>query len=168
MYNLNVYSIPRKYFIIEYQLKDLSNIEYFKNIIDKNTGEYDYVTNVKGRMTSFKQFVKDKIFFTVMDEVKDLFDVMNYGELYLKDAWGNILQNKDSVEEHAHECTVSGILYLTEGGPGTYFKEANKLIEEKIGKVVLFSPDLMHSVKQSDTPSKRYTLAFNFEKVHKW
>ena len=71
---------------------------------------------------------------------------------------------------HDHELTsaFSGILYLTEGGPGTFFHEHNITIEEEIGKFILFHPRLMHSVKKIENDIERITVAFNMDKIKLW
>ena len=64
-------------------------------------------------------------------------NVLNIKDSRLVDAWGNILKKGGAVTEHTHgPAVISGILYLTEGGPGTYFREFNKTVEEKIGKKI--------------------------------
>ena len=64
---------------------------------------------------------------------------------------------------HNHRYNhISGTLYLTENGPGTYFPQFNKTVVEKIGKFVFFSSEANHSVAKSNVKQKRYTVACNF------
>jgi hypothetical protein len=59
-------------------------------------------------------------------------------------------------------------LYLTEGGPGTYFKEYDLLVEEEVGKYILFHPLLKHSVQKIENNIERITIAFNMNEVKTW
>ena len=55
-YTVTTQSIKKDLFIIEYQIKDLSFINDFKSLIDKNVGALSYKTNVKGKMTHWDFF----------------------------------------------------------------------------------------------------------------
>ena len=59
-------------------------------------------------------------------------------------------------------------LYLTEGGPGTYFKDFDTTIKEEYGKVVLFDPLLLHQVVPSNLQNTRITMAFNCYEKKPW
>ena len=59
-------------------------------------------------------------------------------------------------------------MYLTEGGPGTYFKEYDLLIEEEIGKYILFHPFLKHKVEKIKNNIERVTVAFNMNQLKDW
>jgi hypothetical protein len=85
----------------------------------------------------------------------------------INEAWGNICKKGDEVLEHNHRGTTSfcGILYLTENGPGTFFKDLNINVDEKIGKFVLFHPILFHQVKKIENDIERITVAFNMNEV---
>lgn len=168
-FKLEVAKIENFGFIIEYQFENLNFVDILKKEIKNNVGSMDYKTNVKGKMTDFKQFVKNKIFNDLLKECIDVTYVLNIPKSNLVDAWGNILKKGDSVEEHSHyKCSLSGVLYLTENGPGTYFPQFNKTVDEKIGKVVLFNGNALHSVPVYKGNEDRYTIAFNFEEVAPW
>jgi hypothetical protein len=82
--------------------------------------------------------------------------------MYLHSAWGNILQNNDEVKLHSHQpALLSGILYLTENGPGTNFPDFNMVLKEKIGKIVFFNSEINHFVQKTNLIEKRYTISFN-------
>ena len=166
---LNVAKIETLVFLIEYQFKDLSFVETLKKEIKSNVGSMDYKTNVKGKMTPFKEFIYNKILINLLRECIEVTHVLNLPKCSLKEAWGNILKKGDSVTCHTHRNhIISGILYLTEKGPGTYFPQLNKTIDEKIGKIVLFSGNLLHSVPVYKGNEDRYTIAFNFNELHPW
>jgi hypothetical protein len=169
-FTLNVTKVEKWLFLIEYQLKNLNFVDILKKEIKNKVGSMDYKTNVKGKMTNFTEFVNNEILINILKECTKVTNVLNLPpKSVLKDAWGNILKKGDSVQPHTHDGhTVSGILYLTENGPGTYFKEFNKTIDEKIGKIVLFNGDALHSVPVYNGNEDRYTIAFNFEEMTPW
>jgi hypothetical protein len=172
MYNLITTEIKVPLWIIEYQFKDLSFVENLKKEIDKNVGELSYKTKVKARMTDWKTFNKNEIFLSLLNKTLPVFKTISINDSYLEESWGNLMENNDYVEFHNHlEYSFSGILYLTENGPGTYFPEFDKVIEEKIGKIVFFSSFAKHGVKplkNKNKKEKRYTIAFNFKEVKPW
>jgi hypothetical protein len=169
MYNLQVKKLEKHIFLTEYQFKDISFVEYFKNLIDQKVGIYDGKTNVKGKMTSFKCFVGDKELHKLLIESTEFLKISHFQPTYLDEAWGNILGKGDKVLYHTHWSMVySGILYLTEGGPGTHFPQFDYTVKEKIGKMVFFSGEAYHGVKETNKNQKRYTLAFNFAEKVPW
>jgi hypothetical protein len=169
MYNVSLATIQKKLYLIEHQLNDLSFIEDFKTLIDNNVSNLSYKTNVKGKMTAWSLFCDNKVFINIIKNCSEILGFFENKGLACNSAWGNILKGEDEVIMHNHpEAIVSGIIYLTENGPGTYFPQFNKTIEEKIGKIVFFSPEAMHSVTKSKLNEKRYTLAFNFVEHHSW
>lgn len=169
MYNLNITKIEKWLFLLEYQFKDLSFVNILKKEIDKKVGEFDFKTNVKGRMTKFEEFIYNPILIKLLEETTPFSHVLNIKDSRLVEAWGNILKKGGAVTEHTHgSASISGILYLTEGGPGTYFREFNKTVEEKIGKIVFFSGLAKHSVAPTILNEDRYTISFNFIETKDW
>ena len=143
-YTVTTQPITKNLFIIEHQLTNLSFINNFKTLIDKNVGPLNYKTNVNGQ----------------------IFNSFNFRAMTLSQAWGNIIEKGDEVMMHNHRYnSVSGVLYLTENGPGTYFPQFNKTIVEKIGKFVFFSAEADHGVAKSNVKQKRYTIACNFIEI---
>jgi hypothetical protein len=163
MYNVTSISIEKKLHIIEHQLDDLSFVDNFKTLIDNNISDWSYKTNVKGKMTNIDFFCKNDILRNIFTKCNEHLKYFSKNTIGLIEAWGNILEGDEEVIPHIHYGSkVCGILYLTEGGPGTYFEQFNKTVEEKIGKIVFFSPEAKHGVVKSNLNNKRYTLAFNF------
>tara|TARA_R100000479_G_C6377146_1_gene199473 strand:+ start:210 stop:740 length:531 start_codon:yes stop_codon:yes gene_type:complete len=144
--------------------------------IDEGVGNLNYQTNVKAQMTPFNYFDTNKNFLQFINEIKPEFEKQITDRLQialkLKEAWGIKMQGKqDHVIAHNHDHsrnTISGILYLTSSGPGTYFPELDYKVKENKGKFVLFNSFLMHSVEQSYLKTNRYTIAFNFEEHTEW
>jgi hypothetical protein len=171
MYNVEFATVEKKIFLIEHQLNDLSFVEDFKNLIDINISELSYKTNVKGKMTKWDTFVNNKDFQKIILNSADIIEHFAKDGAYCDNAWGNKLENDDEVILHHHigqDIIISGILYLTEDGPGTYFKEFNKTIKEKIGKLVFFSSEAYHGVSKSNLNKTRYTLSFNLRKLNEF
>jgi hypothetical protein len=133
-----------------------------KNCIQENKNK----TNVKGEMTSFGFFNKDPDFLIflkeIVNELKKCVGPQEGVEIY--NSWGNILSKEDDyVSEHNHKQTtlISGVLHLTEEGPGLYFKDFDFTLKEQIGRFILFHPDTRHEVKKFKYTQPRISLAFN-------
>ena len=166
MYNVEFASVEKKIFLIEHQLTDLSFVEDFKNLIDfKVSNLNSYKTNVLGKMTEWDTFTSNETFQKIITSNQDILKCFIKDKaLYCDDAWGNKLENNDEVIPHNHnKSAIAGIIYLTEGGPGTYFPEFKKIIKEKIGKIVFFDGLALHSVPKSNLNKARYTLSFNLK-----
>jgi len=151
-------------FLEEYYLKDTNLINNLKEIIKNNISKHtSYKTNVQGKMTDWKFFIKNNVF-------KPIEEVLYKYKIY--QAWGNVLTKGEHVLEHDHIgeedhntiYNISGVLYLTDIKPGTYFKEFNKTIDPEIGKIIIFDNKYRHSVDKCDTNEERITLAFNGRK----
>ena len=169
MYKLEVVKIEKWLYLLEYQFKDLSFVNILKKEIDNNVGALDYKTNVKGQMTKFDAFVNNELFTNILRECLHVSNVLNIKDSRLTEAWGNILKKGGEVQAHRHNpAVISGILYLTEDGPGTYFYEFNKTVEEKIGKIVFFSGSALHQVLPFKLNKNRYTLGFNLHEIKGW
>ena len=152
----------KQMFYDEYKITDTEYLKSLQTEIKNNTiKSLRNRTNVKGQMTYWNYFIDKKIF----NKVKDI----TY-KYFWYDAWGNILNKNDYVEEHDHitvnpkiklPCSHSGILYLTDQEPGTYFKKYDVTIKPELGKIIIFKSNVLHSVKKCDTSKERITLAFN-------
>jgi len=152
----------------------IDNQEIINNLIDfiKNSKneELSYKTHVKGHFTGFKSLIENKDFNNFLKIIQENIKIIFKENFIISDAWGNICKKGEEVSEHNHGSTTGfcGILYLTEGGPGTYFKEHDLLVEEKIGKYVLFHPELFHKVEKITTDIERITVAFNMNEIKSW
>jgi hypothetical protein len=152
----------------------INNEELIKNLIEvvkKNKDhKLSYKTHVNGHFTGFKSLVQNNEFITFLKEIRENIKIVYNGNFIIQDAWGNIFKIGEEVTEHAHEGVngFCGILYLTKEGPGTYFKEYDLLIKEEVGKYILFSPSLKHSVKKIENDIERITIAFNMKELKNW
>lgn len=98
-------------------------------------------------------------------------------------SWGNIVGHGQNIHYHRHNNSyISGSFYLTEGSPfnilnnvhGDLFGFVPEVedkenfrswdsfnINPKPGRIVLFPSGMQHCVLPSDSPEKRYSIAFN-------
>jgi hypothetical protein len=163
MYQVHVKEIIKKCFVIEYKIKDLKHISYLKNKIDSSSFENTNKTNVKGKMTNWKEFTNNKVFINILNNATNNFNFFNLNKSFLAEAWGNLLKKNEEVKLHSHkDSEFCGIMYLTDNGPGTHFPEIDMVIKEEIGKIVFFSGELSHFVPKIKDKKDRYTIAFNF------
>jgi hypothetical protein len=151
-----------------YDKNIINNLIYFiKNYKDT---ELSYKTNVQGIFTGFNSLNENGDFINFLKIIQPEIKSIYFDNFEIKNAWGNICKKGDEVLEHNHGGVTGfcGILYLTENGPGTYFKEHDLLVNEEIGKFILFSPILKHSVKKIENDIERITVAFNMHEIKKW
>jgi hypothetical protein len=169
--NLQLKDITRETFLLTGEINDnkiINNLIHFvKNNKDK---ELYHKTNVKGHFTGFTSLIHNEDFHSFLKLIKPPIQVIYKNNFIISEAWGNVCEFNDEVIEHDHRGTSAfcGILYLTEGGSGTFFKDFNITIEEKIGRYVLFHPFLLHSVEKNTTNFERITIAFNMNQVKPW
>jgi hypothetical protein len=170
-FNLIAKEIVRETFLLTGEIEDKNIIENLKKFIRNNKDEeLSKKTHVKGHFTGFRSLIQNDYFIQFLEKIKNNITMIYKGNFLIMNAWGNILNCGEEVTEHNHNgvTAFSGILYLSEGGPGTYFKDYNLTIEEKIGKYVLFSPILYHSVEKVNIDLERITLAWNCDEIKGW
>ena len=156
-------------FLYEEQLENI-NVNYFidkiKNNIDK---DLSHKTNVKGKMTGWYCFRNDPNMKNLLGTANSLVSILKLPPIRLDECWGTWSSTSVETLEHKHTpADVSAILYLTEGGPGTFFPQFNINIEEKIGKIVFFHADTLHSVRKCKLKKDRFLISFNFNKLKFW
>jgi len=170
-FELNIKEILKETYILTGKIDNeqlIKNLIYF---VKKNKDEnLSYKTNVKGHFTGFKSLILNNEFLTFLKNIQENIKIIHKTNFIVNDAWGNICKIGEEIIEHNHDGTTGfcGILYLTEGGPGTYFKEYDLLIKEEIGKYILFHPILNHSVQKIENNIERITIAFNMNRVKEW
>jgi hypothetical protein len=170
-FELKVKEILKKTYILTGKI---NNEQLIKNLVDfvkKNKDKnLSYKTNVKGHFTGFQSLIRNDDFLTFLKNIQENIKIIYQDNFIIQEAWGNICKIGEEVTEHDHGGITGfcGILYLSEGGPGTYFKEYDLLIKEEIGKYLLFHPSLKHSVKKIENDIERITIAFNINQVREW
>ena len=172
-YTINIMPKQLDLFLLESKIQDMSCINYFKKKIDAGVinSDNNKKTNVKGKMTDWKYFNDDEVLHKFLREINHLMFkfVLPHQKLLLQSSWGNILQGEDYVEQHDHiGANISGVLYLTDIGPGLDFPDFKRTIKEETGKFILFHPNSSHGVKKTNLKEKRYTLAFNVYATNYW
>ena len=172
MIELKIKPIEIDHYILTGQINDFSLINILKEKIKEKvkTSNLNYKTNVKGMFTGFKAFVEVEDFHKFIQSIKKEILIICKKNFLIQDAWGNIYFKDGEAIMHNHDGNdgFCGILYLTEGGPGTYFPQFDMNVEEKIGRFVLFHPLLDHEVKKIDKDIERITIAFNTNLVKNW
>jgi hypothetical protein len=170
-FNLQVKEISQETFILIGKINEKKIINNLINTI-KNTKDNSLSnkTYVKGNFTGFKSLIENESFINFLKMIQKEIKIIYPNHFKITEAWGNICKQGDEIMEHNHKGVNAfcGILYLTENGPGTYFKEYDLLITEEIGKFVLFHPYLLHSVSKLEKNIERITLAFNIEEIKDW
>lgn len=169
-FNLEVKDIIKEAFLLTGKIDDKEIINNLIDFVRNNKDEnLSYKTSVKGHFTGFKSLIKNSFFLDFLKIIQPQISIIFSKNFIIKDAWGNILKKGEEVLEHMHDNNAfCGLLYLTDTGPGTYFKEYNLTVTEEIGKYVLFSPTLIHSVKKIETDIERTTVAFNMGSIKDW
>jgi len=168
-FELKIKEIPLQNFLLTSKINNkeiINNLIYF--IKNNKNEELSYKTFVKGHFTGFKSLIENKDFHSFLKIISPQIKFIYNENFEIFDAWGNICRYGEEVVEHDHHRNTAfcGILYLSEGGPGTYFKDYDITIEEEIGKYVLFHPNLIHKVKKIEKNIERITLAFNMNRFN--
>jgi hypothetical protein len=160
-------------FILINEINNIDLINKLKNVIKQKVKEVPKnqpKTHVKGEFTGFQSLNNHALYHEFLYLIKEDIKKICKTNFTIDDAWGNVYKKGDEATEHDHGGVDAfcGILYLTEGGPGTYFKEHDLTVEEKIGRYVLFHPILRHSVKPLTENIERVTMAFNNNRIKDW
>lgn len=170
-FELKVKNVSLETFILTGKINNHILINNLINFIkNKKNNELDYKTNVKGHFTGFKSLIENNDFISFLKEIQENIKIIYRENFVIQDAWGTLCKKEEEVLEHDHIGVTGfcGILYLTEGGPGTYFKQYDLLIKEEIGKYILFHPFLKHKVEKIKNNIERMTVAFNMNQLKDW
>jgi hypothetical protein len=170
-FELKVKEILKETFILTGKINNEQLIKNLIEIVKKNKDEnLSYKIHGVGHFTGWKTLVQNNEFMSFLENIQKNIKIIHQDNFAIDEAWGNICKKGEEITEHDHSGTFGfcGILYLTEGGPGTYFKEYDLLIKEEVGKYILFSPSLKHSVKKIENNIERITIAFNMSKIREW
>ena len=157
--------IEREYFFIS-GIFDI-DAKYFKKRIDEGVqhSTYNYKTNVKGMRTDWEFFNEDKNFRTLLLQIMDYLEQLNFAlePCKLKHSWGIIEKFGDFTNKHKHApAYFSGNLYLNDHHQKLYFPEIKQEITPKKGRFVIFSSFLVHHTKRNLLDAAKYAIAFNF------
>jgi hypothetical protein len=170
-FDLKVKDILKETYILTGKINDKNIINNLINFVKNNKDEkLSYLTNVKGHFTGFKSLIDNENFINFLKIIQENIKIIFKDNFIIQEVWGNLCKINDEIIEHDHSGVTGfcGILYLSENGPGTYFKEHDLLIKEEVGKYILFHPLLKHSVEKIKNDIERITIAFNMLTVKKW
>jgi hypothetical protein len=169
-FELTVKDIKLETFILTGKILDEKVLNNLINIVKKTKDDkLSYKTHVKGHFTGFNSLIKNEDFHSFLKIIQPYIYTIYNKNFVISDAWGNICKKGEEVTEHDHNgAAFCGILYLSNGGPGTYFRDYDITIKEEIGKYVLFHPKLLHCVQKIENDIERITVAFNMGKIKDW
>jgi len=157
--------IERDYFFVTGNLKVDS--KYFIKKIEEGihqNNNMNFETNVKGSMTSYNFFEKDKKFYhDIILPIFDMLDEQNFEDkYYLKSGWGFKHNFGDYTKKHTHIPNfLSAAIMLTAHSQFLSFPEINENVESKLGNFVIFSSFLSHGNKRNNLEKPRYGLSLN-------
>lgn len=170
-FDLKVKEITLETFLLVGKINDQNIINNLIDAVEKNKDDkLSYKTNVKGHFTGFKSLINNDHFLNFLKLIQPYIYIVFNKNFIIDEAWGNIIKKGEEITEHAHgnNFAFCGVLYLSNGGPGTYFKDYEMTVNEEVGKFVLFHSKLLHSVKKIEEDIKRITVAFNMKPVKDW
>jgi hypothetical protein len=171
-FELTVKEIKLETFMLTGRILDEKILNNLINAVKNNKDDIlSYKTNVKGHFTGFKSLINNEDLHSFLKLIQPCIFTIYNKNFVISDAWGNICKKGGEIIEHDHgdhDFAFCGILYLSNGGPGTYFRDYDITINEEIGKYVLFHPKLLHCVKKIENDIDRITIAFNMGKIKDW
>ena len=164
-FNLKKLKVQKDVFVLTGKIKNeklLTNLK--KYIIQESSIIYKEGSNVHSERTDFKALINNDEFFGFLKEAKDTITHAWPYDFNVFDAWGCVYKDpSDFRMRHNHLGTTafSGIIYLGNEGPGTFFPELNLTVKEEFGKFVIFTPMLDHEVSRYQYKKPRVIAAFN-------
>ena len=169
-YELKNKDVFLKTFLLIGKINDKKIINNLIDFIKINKKDLTNKTHVQGGFTGFESLTNNENFIDFLKNIKEQINVVYKENFIIRDAWGTYSRLNEEITEHNHAGVdgFCGILYLTKGGPGTYFRDYDLLIEEEVGKYVLFHPILKHRVEKITANIERFTVAFNMVKMMNW
>ena len=169
-FELKIKDIPLETYLLIAEISDMNIINNLKKDIESMSFDTNKETAVKAKFSGWNSLNYNKNFHEFLKLIKPEMKTIFKGDFFIHESWANICCNQDEVVEHNHRGTTAfcGILYLSEGGPGTYFSGLNYTLEEKIGRFALFHPYLNHKVIKLNNDLKRITVAFNMNELPPW
>ena len=159
--------IEQDYFFIEGTL-DL-DCEYFINKIEEGIKKSTIPigkTSVKGGMTDWDFFVKDKKFHPILVEIIDCIEQLKLvkHKFSIQSVWGVRTGFGEYAQEHDHlPSLISGVIYLRDHSQKLCFPQIKKEIIPQCGKFALFSSFLNHYNRRNIIDENKYGIAFNFQ-----
>ena len=164
-YNLKRLKIKKEVFILTSKIYNRELLHKLKDyVIEKSSIIFSKKSNVHSARTDFKALINNDEFFGFLKESRDIIYNAWEKDYVVHDAWGCVYKDPNNFcKRHNHLGTTafSGILYLTDHGPGTYFSELDITVKEEVGKFVIFDPMLYHEVPRYKYTKERVVVSFN-------
>lgn len=142
-----------------------------------------------GAYTSDQQLLNQALFRDVKQEIIGLCREFAKAHSHRVDniaicnSWGNVVAQGENIHYHLHNnAYISGSFYLSDGSPfnilnqhhshlfgfvparipgDNYRNMESFTIKPRPGRIILFPSNLMHCVLPSQSPARRYSIAFN-------
>mgnify|MGYP003139080148 FL=1 len=164
-YNLKRLKIKKEVFILTSKIYNRELLHKLKDyVIEKSSIIFSKNSNVYSARTDFKALINNDEFFGFLKESRDIIYNAWEKDYVVHDAWGCVYKDPNNFcKRHNHLGTTafSGILYLTDHGPGTYFHELDITVKEEVGKFIIFDPMLYHEVPRYKYTKERVIVSFN-------
>jgi len=167
-FKLEVKKFWDKGIFTEFLCEDEALLKRLENKIDQKVGPLNNKTNVRGKMTDWKCFIKDEdfknfvqIFIRHMHNAS--FDIVNNVpplEIIIKDAWGSILNKGDEVWQHIHNDQYASVLYFDDYAP---LQTSAGQFDTKRGLLITIPGKCPHWVDEIKEDFSRKTLVFNWQ-----
>tara|TARA_R100001129_G_C5278007_1_gene236043 strand:- start:238 stop:792 length:555 start_codon:yes stop_codon:yes gene_type:complete len=155
--------------IVRCRILSEAHLQHFERKIRESVGPMDYVTNVRGQMTDWRQFNDDPIFHEYLLMLAERFQASGalneraFRGIDVKDSWGNVLKANETVVEHDHcggTIDYASVIYFDDSeivvGGSTFCNRR--------GHVITLPGHVLHSVGPSEK-EERITLAFNWSMI---
>ena len=143
------------------------NTNYFIEKMEKGfrqENNNNFLTNVKGLMTSWEFFNNDlefvKLLWPFFDWVEK--EISNLPKFVLKNSWGIRNDLGSYTKSHDHLGSIfSGVIYLNDHNQLLNFPDINENLKPSIGSFAVFSSFLKHNCVRSLDTRPKYALSFN-------
>ena len=150
-YNLFKKEIKFECDIVECKFYDTNILNRLRqkviNLCNQNLEERNK-TNVKAKFSGFESLKHDEDLITILKDIQPIVEKEFWkGRLSITNAWGNVFEKDDYAKRHNHRGTTafSMILYLTNGGSGTYFHQLDLLCNQQSSVLCLLSSEILYS-----------------------
>ena len=143
------------------------NANYFIEKMEKGFKQEDnknFLTNVKGFMTSWTFFNDDLEFLKLLWPLYDLIEkeISNLPKFVLKNSWGIRNDLGGYTKSHDHLGFIfSGVIYLNDHNQLLNFPEIDETLKPSIGSFAVFSSFLKHGCVRNLDIKPKYAISFN-------
>ena len=143
------------------------NTNYFIEKMEKGfkqENNKNFLTNVKGLMTSWDFFNNDLELLKLLWPFFDLIEkeILNLPKFILQESWGIRNDLGSYTKSHDHLRSIfSGVIYLNDHNQLLNFPDINQTLKPSMGSFAIFSGFLKHNCIRSLDTRPKYALSFN-------